>query len=226
MVPFIRRSMALFLGLAILLGTISAPASAHEQHKKKQQQAEQLQRQRQQQTSPGGQTSAAMQGGPTAEHAQMGEMMGDMDMAVDRSKMNIFERVVNWLGRTHPFIVHFPIAFFPAALFTAVVGRRREAFAKPVQFLVVTAGITAPVAALFGWFDAMGADPDPLLTAHRWLGTAIGAGGLGLAIWAVLRPGQDRSIGMIAALAVLTGAILVQGWFGASMIHGIDHLNW
>jgi uncharacterized membrane protein len=225
MVRAIRRTMALVLGLVLLLVTISAPASAHEQHKKKQQQAEELQR-RQQQASPGGQTSAAMQGGATAEHAQMGEMMGDMDMGVDRSKMNFFERVVNWLGRTHPFIVHFPIAFFPAALFTAVIGRRREAFAKPVQFLVVTAGITAPVAALFGWFDAMGADPDPLLTAHRWLGTAIGAGGLALAVWAMLRPGQGRSIGMIAALAVLTGAILVQGWFGASMIHGIEHLNW
>ena len=167
-----------------------------------------------------------MQGGPTAEHAQMSEMMGDMDMGVDRSKMNLFERLMNWLGRTHPFIVHFPIAFFPAALFTAVIGRRREAFARPVQFLVVTGGIAAPLAALFGWFDAVGADPDPLLTAHRWLGTGIGIGGLALAIWAWLRPGQDRSIGMIAALAIITAAILVQGWFGASMIHGIDHLNW
>lgn len=224
MVRVIHRTLAPFLGLVLLLMTISAPAIAHTEHEKQQQQAQQLQQKRQ--ASPGGQTSAAMQARATAEHAQMGEMMGDMDMEVDRSQMNLFERVMNWLGRTHPFIVHFPIAFFPAALFTAVIGRRRESFAKPVQFLVVTGGITAPVAALFGWFNAMGADPDPLLTVHRWLGTAIGAGGLALAIWASLRSGQDRSIGMIAALAVMTGAILVQGWFGASMIHGVDHLNW
>ena len=224
MVRSIFRTIALALGLVFLFGTLTAPAAAHTEHKKKQEQAQQLQRQ--QQASPGGQTSAAMQGGPTAEHAQMGEMMGDMDMGVDRSNMSFFERLMNWFGRTHPFIVHFPIAFFPAALFTAVIGRRREAFARPVQFLVMTGGITAPIAAMFGWFDAFGADPDPLLTAHRWLGTGIGIGGLALAIWAWLRPGQDRSIGMIAALAVITGAILVQGWFGASMIHGIDHLNW
>ena len=224
MLRSLLRTVALALSLVLVLATASFPAAAHEQHKKKQEQAQQLQRQ--QQASSGGQTSAAMQGGPTAEHAQMGEMMGDIDMEVDRSKMNFFERVMNWLGRTHPFIVHFPIAFFPAALFTAVIGRRREAFARPVQFLVVTGGITAPLAALFGWFDAIGADPDPLLTAHRWLGTGVGIGGLALAIWALLRPDQDRSIGMIAALAIITGAILVQGWFGASMIHGIDHLNW
>jgi uncharacterized membrane protein len=224
MLRSLLRSVALALGLVLLLGTVSVPAAAHTEHKKKQEQAQQLQRQ--QQASPGGRTSAVMKGDPTAEHAQMGEMMGDMDMEVDRSKMSFFERLMNWLGRTHPFIVHFPIAFFPAALFTAVIGRRRAAFAKPVQFLVVTGGITAPLAALFGWFDAIGADPDPLLTAHRWLGTGIGVGGLALAIWALLRPGQDRSIGMIASLAVITGAILVQGWFGASMIHGIDHLNW
>jgi len=224
MVRSLLRTVALALSLVLVLATLSFPAAAHEQHKKKQEQAQQLQRQ--QQASPGGQTSAAMQGGPTAEHAQMGEMMGDMDMEVDRSRMSFVERLMNWLGRTHPFIVHFPIAFFPAALFTAVIGRRREAFARPVQFLVVTGGIAAPLAALFGWFDAVGADPDPLLTAHRWLGTGIGISALALAIWAWLRPGQDRSIGMIAALAVITGAILVQGWFGASMIHGIDHLNW
>jgi uncharacterized membrane protein len=224
MVRSLLRTVVLALSLVFIITTGSVPAAAHTEHKKKQEQAEQLKRQ--QQASPGGQTSAAMQGGPTAEHAQMGEMMGDMDMEVDRSKMNFFERLMNWLGRTHPFIVHFPIAFFPAALFTAVIGRRREAFARPVQFLVVTGGIAAPLAALFGWFDAVGAETDPLLTAHRWLGTGVGIGGLALAIWAWLRPGQDRSIGMIAALAVITGAILVQGWFGASMIHGMDHLNW
>ena len=226
MLRSLLRTVVLALSLVLIVTTGSVPAAAHTEHKKKQEQEQAQQLKRQQQASPGGQTSAAMQGGPTAEHAQMGEMMGDMDMEVDRSKMNFFERLMNWLGRTHPFIVHFPIAFFPAALFTAVIGRRREAFAKPVQFLVLTGGITAPLAALFGWFDAVGADPDPLLTAHRWLGTGVGIGGLALAIWAWLRPGQDRSIGMIAALAVITGAILVQGWFGASMIHGIDHLNW
>ena len=47
MVRVIYRTVALILGLVLLLGTISAPAVAHEQHKKKQEQAEQLRRQQQ-----------------------------------------------------------------------------------------------------------------------------------------------------------------------------------
>jgi uncharacterized membrane protein len=126
----------------------------------------------------------------------------------------------------HPVIVHFPIAFFPAALFTAIVGRRRPAFGTPVRFLVVAGGIIAPIAALLGWLDALNADPSALLVVHRWLGTAIGVVALALAIWAWRRPGQDRGIGMILALAAITAAIVVQGWYGGAMVHGVDHMNW
>ena len=213
------RPAALVGTLLLLLGTASVPAAAHEK-KKHQQTTEE-----QQHATPGGRSSAAMQGGPTAEHAQMGEMMGDQDAArADRSKMGFAERLISWVGRLHPLIVHFPIAFFPAALFTAVVGRKRPAFATPVQFLVVAGGISAPLAAVAGWLDAVGADPDPILTYHRWLGTAVGIGGLALAIWAWRRPWEDRGAGMIVALTAITIGIVVQGWFGAALVHGIEHL--
>lgn len=215
--------LAILLVLAGLAaaGSLGAdPAGAHAQHRK-QQQAQQVQQA--QQASPGAQSSAAMQGGPTAAHAQMGEMMEVMEQ--DRSSMSFGERLLSWLGRLHPVIVHFPIAFFPAALVTAIVGWRRPAFSTPVRFLVIAGGVIAPAAAVLGWFDAIGADPDPVLTAHRWLGTAIGLGGLALGIWAWRRPGQDRSAGMIAALTVMTAAIIVQGWFGGEMVHGMGHMN-
>ena len=105
-------------------------------------------------------------------------------------------------------------------------GRRRPAFSRPVPFLVIAGGIIAPIAALLGWFDAIGADPDPLLTVHRWLGVAIGIGGLGLALFAWRRPEGDRGSGMIIGLAVITAAIAVQGWYGGAMVHGMDHMNW
>lgn len=215
----IFQSIAILLGMAILLVSLSAPATAHKEHKKKEPVAEQV-------VQPGAQPSepVAMQSGPEAMHGQMGEMMEHDDE--DRSPMTFMERLMNWLGRTHPVIVHFPIAFFPAALVTAIVGRRRPAFGTPVRFLVVTGGIIAPIAAILGWLDAMGADPDRLLTVHRWLGTAIGIGALGLAAWAWRRPEQDRSVGMIVALTLMTTAIIVQGWFGGAMVHGIDHMNW
>jgi uncharacterized membrane protein len=206
-------------GLALGVMLISAPAAAHKEHKKKIPEAAQVVPAP---TTPVG--STANESSPTAMHAQMGEEMEGHDE--DRTRMTTFERLLDWLGRTHPVIVHFPIAFFPAALFTAIVGRRRPAFGAPVRFLVIAGGIIAPIAAIFGWLDALNAEPDQLLAVHRWLGTAIGIGALGLGIWAWRRPEQDRGAGMIIALTLMTAALVVQGWFGGAMVHGIDHLNW
>jgi len=206
---------------AILLSLAVAPtgASAHEEHRRQQQLAAQAAAQQQARAAAAGEKDAQ------AMHEAMGEMMAPPR---DRSRMSLGERLLDWLGRTHPVIVHFPIAFFPAALFTAIVGRRRAAFSAPVQFLVVAGGIIAPVSALFGWFNggfSLG-DSDPLLAVHRWLGTAIGLFGMALAVWAWRRPWEDRRGGMIAALTVMTAMIVVQGWYGGALVHGMDHMNW
>jgi uncharacterized membrane protein len=218
----IDRIMGIVIAIMAAVSlSLSAPALAHKEHKKKPAQTEQTM------PAPGtAQPGAVATGDPNAMHAQMGEMMEDM--AKDRSKMTTFERVLDWLGRLHPIIVHFPIAFFPAALFTAIVGRLRPAFAAPVQFLVIAGGIIGPIAALLGWFDG-GFDfatDDWLLQWHRWLGTAIGVGALGLGIWAWRQPEEDRGTGMIVGLTGITAAIIVQGWFGGAMVHGMEHMNW
>ncbi len=161
-----------------------------------------------------------------SQDEHMAGMMAEMDQ--ERAALTPIGRLFDWLGRLHPMIVHFPIAFFPAALFTAIIGRGRPAFGKPVQFLVVAGGTIAPIAALLGWLNGgmTVTDTDWLLQVHRWLGTGIGVGGLALAIWAIKRPDQDRSTPMIASLALITAAIVVQGWFGGAMVHGMDHMNW
>lgn len=213
----IRFCALLMMALAVSV----APASAHKKHPK--QAAAEIEATAQ--LPPDGNAADPAPGGKIAvsTHSSMAESMGDVG---DRAPMPPLVRFLDWLGRLHPVIVHFPIAFFPAALFTAIVGRRRAAFGKPVQFLVIAGGIIAPIAAILGWLDAMSADPDPLLTVHRWLGTAIGIGGFSLAAWAWRKPGQDRGTAMIAGLAVITVAIVVQGWYGGALVHGIDHLDW
>lgn len=170
-------------------------------------------------------TGPATAAAPSTGHMEAMEEHMD-EMTEDRSKMSTGARILDWLGRLHPSIIHFPLAFFPAALFTAIVGRRRPAFGKPIQFLVVAGGIIAPIAAALGWLDAVGADPDPLLTVHRWLGTAVGLGGAALAAWAWRNPEEDRSPLMVVSLALITAAIIVQGWYGGAMVHGMDHMNW
>jgi len=161
---------------------------------------------------------------PVVQAAQSGEASEQLR----RAAMPTPERLLDWLGRLHTAVVHFPLAFFPAALFTALVGRRRVAFAKPVPFLVVAGGVTAPLAMVLGWLDGglSFTDTDPLLRVHRWLGTAVGLAALGLGIWAWKRPSEDRSAGMLLGLAAITAALLVQGWYGGAMVHGIDHLAW
>ena len=204
--------------ILIAAAAVSTPAWSHKGEKHEQaQKAHQAQ-----QTTRNGAAPAAP--GSTAGTQDMSDMMEGMDMDMDRSDMSLLERLTTWFGRLHPLVVHFPIAFFPAALFTAIVGRRRPAFAAPVQFLVVAGGIFAPIAAAAGWLAGMGADPDPVLTYHRWLGVAVGVLGAGLGVWAWRRPWEDRGAGMILALTAMTLAIAVQGFLGAGVTHGIDHL--
>ena len=176
-----RLTAFMVLWLAAFALSVS-PAAAHKKERHDPAAAAQ------QGAAPG---AAAASGAPMAGH-DMSNMMEKMD--ADRGEMSTFERLLDWIGRLHPIVIHFPLAFFPAALFTAVVGRRRPAFAAPVQFLVVAGGIIAPVAMVLGWL-AGGltlTDTDPLLRVHRWLGTAIGLSGLALAIWAWKRPEEDR----------------------------------
>ena len=213
-VRHILRSFAILLGMAMLLVNLSAPATAHEEHKKKKPVAAQV-------VQPAVQPSTPAASQPM-DHGQMKGMMADTEM--DRSEMPFFVRLLDWFGRLHPAIVHFPIAFFPAALITAIVGRRRPAFAAPVQFLVVAGGIFAPIAAAAGWIAGMGAEPDQVLTYHRWLGVAIGIVGAGLGVWAWKRPWEDRGAGMILALTLMTIAIVAQGFVGAAVTHGMEHL--
>lgn len=216
---FYTAWLGLIIFAALLLAAAS-PALAHKEHKK-QTEAAQIVRSASQPGVP-----RAVPADPNVMHAQMGEMMEGIRN--DRLKMTTVERLLDWLGRLHPMIVHFPIAFFPAALFTAIVGRRRPAFGTPVRFLVVAGGILAPIAAVLGWFDGgfEFSTDNAMLGPHRWLGTAIGVGALGLGAWAWRRPENDRSLGMIIGLTVITAAIAVQGWFGGALVHGIDHMNW
>lgn len=57
-------------------------------------------------------------------------------------------------------------------------------------------------------------------------GPASGVGALGLAIWSLRKPQQDRGVGLIVGLTIITAAIVVQGWFGGALVHGMDHMNW
>lgn len=203
----------------------AAPAAAHNDHEKKARLAAEQVSARMG-VQPAGRERPSLANG-AASPASATEPSTVTNVSTEAGEQGI-ARLIDWLGRLHPMVVHFPIAFFPAALFTAIVGRRRASFAAPVRFLVVAGGIMAPAAALLGWFDGglIVSDSDLLLRAHRWLGTAIGISGPALAIMAIRNAEAHRQRSMIVALSIITAAIVVQGWFGGALVHGADHMNW
>jgi hypothetical protein len=192
----------LFLVLLLALAAVS-PGAAHRDHGNEAQQVE---------------AAVAAEAGIDTEAS-------DAPAAGPPPPRSVAARALDWTGRLHPFAVHFPIALFPVAWVLLLLARRRGGDTDLVRSLVVVGSGFAIVGAALGWIlgGLPAADPDWLHIAHRWLGTAIGlAGGL-LGVAALRRP---MGRGMAVALGVMTLALLVQGWMGAALGHGIDHLNW
>lgn len=136
-------------------------------------------------------------------------------------------RLIDWLGRFHPMLVHFPLALLPMAFFAILIARRRPEWTHTAHILVVTAGLALIPAAVLGWFAggiALAGD-DSLLVVHRWLGTAIAFAGAGLAliIWRG-RTQVSHPLALFVLIAVNI-ALILQGWFGGALVHGADHLN-
>jgi uncharacterized membrane protein len=195
----IRAILAVML-LAVLSST--RPAEAHEKH--------------QQAASEPAVAHSEM-------HQQMEEHLQEMEALAPKSFAG---RVTSWFGRMHPFAVHFPIALFPVALVALILARRRGETVELIRALIIVAGVGSVIAAALGWL-AGGltlTDADTVLMLHRWLGTLLGlAGGL-IAWWAWRwRNSIDHGL-MVGSIGVIVAFLLVQGFLGASVTHGMDHL--
>lgn len=82
------------------------------------------------------------------------------------------------------------------------------------------------MAALLGWLNGGLTlnDVDPVLMIHRWLGTALGLIAGAVAWWAWRRQEAINSRLIIAWLAGIVILLLVQGFLGASVTHGMEHM--
>src|SRR5215831_16987984 len=78
---------------------------------------------------------------------------------------------VQFIGRFHPLLVHFPIALFLLVPILEIVGRRaRFAYLQlSVSFVLTLATLGATAAALLGWcLGRSGGYSGTLITQHMW----------------------------------------------------------
>jgi hypothetical protein len=213
MVLNLFRSISVLL-VAGLVALSSTPGVAHKDHNKMVAAEE----------AANAQSSASRVNTPGAIHA----MMEDHVEAMEKARAKTFsERLMSWIGRTHPFAVHFPIALFPVALVALALARRRGETVELIRALVIVAGAASVVAAILGWFTGgfVLVDTDALQLWHRWIGTGLAVIGGGVALRALGRRDAVYGRGMVVALTAITVILLVQGWLGAALVHGMEHMN-
>lgn len=213
MVLNVMRIVALLF--VALLVAVSQPAVAHKEHKKPQEAA-------QQQAQPG------QRAGMAENMASMGEMAGHEQGGMEEARPTTFSgRLYRFLGAMHPFAVHFPIALIPASWLALVIARRRGHAVDVIRAVIILAGIAAVGAALLGWFNAgfMLSDQDPIQMWHRWIGTALAVIMGAIAVWAWRHAVSLNSRAMTWVLGATTLLLLLQGWLGATLTHGMDHMT-
>ncbi|MGQ0558027.1 MAG: DUF2231 domain-containing protein [Sphingosinicella sp.] len=200
----------LAVALAAALG-LASPATAHENHQREQ--AEQA--------------AAVRASASGVVPDNIPHMPEHIEATEDQRPTTLSGRLVRFLGAMHPFAVHFPIALIPASWLALVLARRRGHAVDVIRAVIILAGIAAVSAALFGWFNAgfVLADEDSIQTYHRWIGTALAiiVGAIGICAWRQTESVNSRA--MTWVLGATTLLLLAQGWLGATITHGIEHMS-
>jgi len=137
----------------------------------------------------------------------------------------------HFLGRLHPMVVHFPIAFliFAAILEIFTFKKFDSKFRPAIQLLVWIGAVSAVMAAGFGWLlaDSDGIEGE-LLDLHQQVGIATAILSL-LVLFFLQKISKEQKSKQILVyrsfLFIAAVGVSVTGHFGASLTHGEDFLT-
>jgi len=137
-----------------------------------------------------------------------------------------------WLGRTHPSMVHFPIALLlAAALAETLVLMGARGLLPAVRFCVILGFLGSAAGAYVGWVLGESASKtlEPELTWHRWVGVGTAALALLLLVVSEIRVRQKGPSPWTARmrwLLLLTAvAVSWAGHLGGILTYGEDYLS-
>ncbi|GAB4110477.1 MAG: hypothetical protein Kow00105_19260 [Phycisphaeraceae bacterium] len=149
--------------------------------------------------------------------------------------MQALSRLVSWVGNFHPAVVHFPIALLLAGLLAEAIAwtTGRESYQMAGRYCAVLGAWSALLAVGLGWCMAgfHWIDEDwPLMTRHRWIGSATAAGALTL-LCLMPTPGRllsSRTANRAYRFVLIVTAVLVgiSAYLGGLLVWGPDHLAW
>jgi uncharacterized membrane protein len=147
------------------------------------------------------------------------------------SATGIGMRAVEWIGRFHVLVIHFPIALLLAAALAEAwwMWTGRFGLSPAVRYCVLLGALGALVAAGLGWLRApySGYAGNQMLFLHRWAGTAAAA----VAITAALAyeydaARQHRTRFSRATLFVSALLVGLSGHLGGSLVYGTSYFQW
>lgn len=137
------------------------------------------------------------------------------------------------LGRLHPAVVHFPIAFLLLAMlvemFQWIKGR---ALSASGMLLLWSGALSALVAATFGWWNAAHTEfhgtAAETVTLHRWSGVGVAVCSLLLAVGCALPRLRDSTTWLrtVRVGLLLLGALIgFSAHHGGILVHGEDYYD-
>lgn len=132
--------------------------------------------------------------------------------------------LLNFYGRLHPLLVHFPVSLLIIAFALEVIDWRKKTktYANGVKALVYTGAATTALSVLAGLqLVTEGEYSGGLAEFHKWSGIACLAITL-LTAWALWVQKTKWFRGLLIATVV---SVIIAGHYGASLTHGEDFLT-